>query len=172
MCWVKGILRQKRCTGSRRWHILGTSSCFGCSGRKKKELGSSHCGSAERNLTSIHDDVGPIPGPAHWVKDPVLLWLWDRPGAAAPIRPLAWEPPSAAGLVPLPLQKKKKIWGTGSHLLKSEWRKPITSRKANDICTCCQWWFKLSCENFKSSGRLVSATVILLSSLCLGRLSD
>ena len=109
MCWVKGILRQKRCTGSRRWHILGTSSCFGCSGRKKKELGSSHCGSAERNLTSIHDDVGPIPGPAQWVKDPVLLWLWDRPGAAAPIRPLAWEPPSAAGLVPLPLQKKKRF---------------------------------------------------------------
>ena len=29
--------------------------------------------------------------------DPELLWLWLRPGATAPIRPLAWEPPYAAG---------------------------------------------------------------------------
>ena len=29
--------------------------------------------------------------------DPVLLWLWCRPAAAALIRPLAWEPPCAAG---------------------------------------------------------------------------
>ena len=29
--------------------------------------------------------------------DPMLLWLWRRPAAAAPIRPLAWEPPYAAG---------------------------------------------------------------------------
>ena len=25
--------------------------------------------------------------------DPVLLWLWHRLVATAPIRPLAWEPP-------------------------------------------------------------------------------
>ena len=24
--------------------------------------------------------------------DPVMLWLWRRLGATAPIRPLAWEP--------------------------------------------------------------------------------
>ena len=30
--------------------------------------------------------------------DPVLLWLWCRPVATAPIRPLAWEPPYAAGV--------------------------------------------------------------------------
>jgi len=29
--------------------------------------------------------------------DPALLWLWHRPVATAPIRPLAWEPPYAAG---------------------------------------------------------------------------
>ena len=29
--------------------------------------------------------------------DPALLWLWRRPGATAPIPPLAWEPPYAAG---------------------------------------------------------------------------
>ena len=27
--------------------------------------------------------------------DLVLLWLWHRPVATAPIRPLAWEPPYA-----------------------------------------------------------------------------
>ena len=31
--------------------------------------------------------------------DPALLWLWCRPAATAPIRPLAWEPPYAAGVV-------------------------------------------------------------------------
>ena len=28
---------------------------------------------------------------------PALLWLWRRPVATAPIRPLAWEPPYATG---------------------------------------------------------------------------
>ena len=36
--------------------------------------------------------------------DPMLLWLWHRPAAIAPIRPLAWEPPYAAGAA---LKKKK-----------------------------------------------------------------
>ena len=34
------------------------------------------------------------------VLDPVLLWLWGRPGAAALIRPLAWELPYATGAAP------------------------------------------------------------------------
>ena len=29
--------------------------------------------------------------------DPALLWRWHRLAATAPIRPLAWEPPYAAG---------------------------------------------------------------------------
>ena len=29
--------------------------------------------------------------------DLVLLWLWCRPAAVAPITPTAWEPPYAAG---------------------------------------------------------------------------
>ena len=35
-----------------------------------------------------------------------LLWLWCRPAAAAPIRPLAWEPPYAAGVAQKNLKKK------------------------------------------------------------------
>ena len=30
--------------------------------------------------------------------DLALLWLWRKPAAGAPIRPLAWEPPYATGV--------------------------------------------------------------------------
>ena len=30
--------------------------------------------------------------------DLVLLWLWCRPAAIAPIQPLAWEPPYDSGM--------------------------------------------------------------------------
>ena len=40
--------------------------------------------------------------------DLALLWLWYRPAAVAPIRPLAWEPPYAAGAALETTKKKKK----------------------------------------------------------------
>ena len=40
--------------------------------------------------------------------DPALLWLWCRPAAVAPIRPLAWEPPYVSGAAP----KSKKTQKT------------------------------------------------------------
>jgi len=39
--------------------------------------------------------------------DLVLLWLWCRPAATTPIRPLAWETPYAAGAA-LKGEKTKK----------------------------------------------------------------
>ena len=56
---------------------------------------SSRCGSVVTNSTSSHKDVGLIPGLAQWVKDPVLLWLWRRPAATAPIQLLHWKLPYA-----------------------------------------------------------------------------
>ena len=43
--------------------------------------------------------------------DPVLLGLWRRLVATAPIRPLAWEPPYAMGAIQemAKRQKKKKF---------------------------------------------------------------
>ena len=43
-----------------------------------------------------------------WGMDPVLPWLWCRLAAAAPIWPMAWELPYAAG-VALKRKKKKKL---------------------------------------------------------------
>ena len=40
--------------------------------------------------------------------DPVLLWLWRRPGATALMRPLACEPPYAVGVAQRNSIKTKK----------------------------------------------------------------
>ena len=40
--------------------------------------------------------------------DPALLWLWHRLAPTAPIRPLAWEPPYAAGAVQEMAKRQKK----------------------------------------------------------------
>ena len=41
--------------------------------------------------------------------DPELLWLWCRPVATGPIRPLAWELPYAVGAALKKTHTKKNV---------------------------------------------------------------
>ena len=93
--------------------MIGSHSFYYFVTSKNGTSGSSRCGSVVMNPTGIHEDVGWIPGLPQWVQgfgvamscgvdcrhgsDPVLLWLWCRPAAAALIQSLAWEPPYALG---------------------------------------------------------------------------
>ena len=61
-----------------------------------------------KNPTGIHEDASLIPGLTQWFNNPVLLWLWHRQAAAAPIQPLAWELPYALGVFLKRKRKKKK----------------------------------------------------------------
>ena len=66
--------------------------------KKKSSTWSSHHGTAETNPTRNHEVAGTTPGLVQWAKDLPLLWLWHRPAAVAPIRPLANESPYAIGM--------------------------------------------------------------------------
>ena len=48
-------------------------------GRKEAKKGVPFVAQQLTNLTSIHIDMGLIPGLTQWLKDPVLSELWCRP---------------------------------------------------------------------------------------------
>ena len=86
--------------------------CRGCGPKKKKKKASkfntawsSCCGAAETIRLGTMRLRVQSPASLSGFKDPSLLGLWHRPAAVAPIRPMAWEPPCAAGAA---LKSKKK----------------------------------------------------------------
>ena len=110
---ITWMMKTRRKTDNLNFYLRRNSLHF------KYKYTSSHRSSEETNLTSIHEDVGSIPGLAQWVKDLVLLWLWHRLEATALIRPLAWEPPYAVGTA---LEKAKRHTHTNSNKKKSRSR--------------------------------------------------
>ena len=59
--------------------------------------------------------------------DPVLLWLWDRPAATAPMRALAWEPPYAAGVALKSKKNKKKVLPYSAMYFYCVWKTNVTT---------------------------------------------
>ena len=62
--------------------------------------------------------------------DLALLWLWHRPAATSLIRPLAWEPPYAVGVV-LKRQKTKKKNMEGDRLAMATRGAPLSLLPSN-----------------------------------------
>ena len=54
-------------------HHYQQQTCALVARLKKSKSRSSHSGSAVTKLTSIHEDLGSIPGLVQWAKDPMLL---------------------------------------------------------------------------------------------------
>ena len=72
--------------------------------------------------------------------DLVWLWLWCRPAATAPIRPLAREPPHAMGAALKKDKKKKKNWILGVPVV-VQWLTNLTRNHevAGSILALAQW---------------------------------
>ena len=98
---------------NRKWHsltnrltdlwVIQSQEFFSFIWQIKLSHGCSCHGSVVTNWTGNHENASLIPGLAQWLKDPA--WLWRRPAATAPIRPLAWELPYAVGAA---LKKQNK----------------------------------------------------------------
>ena len=98
-------------TGKGRWVSIVDYLCLPTLShylvKKRKKERSSHHGSVEINLTSIHEDQDWSLALLSGLGIRCFGELWYRLAAVAPIIPLAWETPYAMGAA-LKRQKRKK----------------------------------------------------------------
>ena len=99
---------------------LGTSIRFGCGTKHKRKKKSAEApltptGPAHRRLEA--PSLGPATSSVLGKQRAPEPWLWCRPAAVAPIRPLAWESPYAVGTT---LKDKKKQTNTDHGLITVE----------------------------------------------------
>ena len=83
--------------------------------------------------------------------DPASLWLWRRPVATAPIQPLAWKLPHAAGVA---LKKTKK----GKRKIVSMWTGILSPTHSTDL----RCGLENECLGYKKSSKPKSMSSILV----------
>ena len=61
-----------------------------------------------------------------WLRSGVAV-VWRRPAATAPMRPLAWEPPYAAGAANPKKKKEREEWKSLKFLSKENFGGPVVA---------------------------------------------
>ena len=78
-----GYLKELASPG--RGRLCPVSTATNARASRIQKIRSSRRGAAETNPIRNHEVTGSIPGLIQWVKDLVLLWLWCRLAAVAPV---------------------------------------------------------------------------------------
>ena len=85
-----------------------------------------------------------------------MLWLWRRPVATAPIQPLAWESPYAAGVAQEMAKRQKKKKEPFNTVSMRVW--VLSLALLSGLRTqCCR---KLQCRSQMQLGFSVAVTVV------------
>ena len=97
--------------------------------------------------------------------DPMLLRLWRRPAATAPIQPLAWEPPCAAHAALKRPKKKRLFMISGSRLTHQS---PLLwSPKSLSAVQNCQRLLRIQCAFYFCGSAPALPPLVMLQTFTL-----